>query len=85
MSRRKPPKSLPSTEQLLNRAYAALEASHNYLLRFQRQQNEFDKGQEDFRPAQPNLEDLVREERDRKDYIEHARASLGQRPLRIRQ
>ena len=78
MAERKTPKSLLSTEQLLRRAYAALEASHDYLLRFQRQQNDLDKRQEEFRRTQPNVDDLVREERERRDYSASLTAFSGQ-------
>lgn len=55
MAQRKPPQPPPSVEQLLSRAYAALEDSHNYLVNFRRQQNDFDKREKSFRRAIPTI------------------------------
>ena len=77
MAKRNPSKSLPSAEQLLKRAYAAIEASQKHLSHFHRLQLEFDRRQDRSLRAQPNAEDLVREEQERKGYMEQARRRAG--------
>ena len=69
MAKRNPPKSLPSTRQLLNRAYGAIAESRKYLSHFHRQQVELDQRQEDFRRAHQGWDDFAREGGELQDWI----------------